>query len=341
VKTDQHDDLNLWRGLDQHEPVTTKRVVAAGAGIVLYHLLAYTVFVAAINAPGGQIITNFQPDLRRAVPLYIPSDLTQRDPNRGKVTRDLDVRSAAPPAPVPQAPRFRAPEPAPVPIPAAPPPIEAPKVEAAVIPPVAAASPGEIPAVAPPPPPEKPKLAFEAVGDGGKATRPNANPNIRLPKVGTTVEEMLHPQTVEVLPRASKNGGVAIGDQDEFTNIPNSQMAPSAGPVRSNLQLLSDAAGVDFKPYLVKVLTAVRANWLAVIPESARMGRRGRVLVQFIIDRRGGVPKLVIAESSGTAAFDRAAVAGISASKFDPLPSAFKGNEIRLQLAFSYNQPAR
>ena len=68
----------------------------------------------------------------------------------------------------------------------------------------------------------------------------------------------------------------------------------------------------------MQVLAAVRRNWLAVIPESARMGRRGPVLVQFIIDRRGGVPKLVIAESSGTAAFDRAAVAGISAS--NPLP---------------------
>ncbi len=79
-----------------------------------------------------------------------------------------------------------------------------------------------------------------------------------------------------------------------------------------------------------------------MIPESARLGRRGRVLVQFIIDRRGGVPKLVIAESSGTAAFDRAAVAGISASyPFPALPSNFKGTEIRLQLAFTYNQPAR
>ena len=114
--------------------------------------------------------------------------------------------------------------------------------------------------------------------------------------------------------------------------------APSTGPSRSNLQLLSDPKGVDFKPYLVQVLAAVRTNWLAVIPESARLGRRGRVLVQFIIDRRGTIPKLVIAESSGTAAFDRAAVAGISASNpFPPLPTAFQGNEIRLQLAFTYN----
>jgi len=66
------------------------------------------------------------------------------------------------------------------------------------------------------------------------------------------------------------------------------------------------------------------------------------VLVQFIIDRRGAIPKLVIAEGSGTEAFDRAAVAGISASyPFPPLPPDYKGDQIRLQLAFSYNIPNR
>jgi TonB family protein len=70
------------------------------------------------------------------------------------------------------------------------------------------------------------------------------------------------------------------------------------------------------------------------------MGRRGQVLIQFIIDRHGAVPKLVIATSSGTEAFDRAAVAGVSASNpFPPLPPEFKGDQIRLQLAFSYNAP--
>lgn len=132
-----------------------------------------------------------------------------------------------------------------------------------------------------------------------------------------------------------------IGDMDDITTLA-SPTAPSPGPARSNLQLLSDPAGVDFKPYLVQVLAAVRTNWLSVIPQSARMGRRGRVLIQFIINRRGGVPKLVIAESSGTAAFDRAAVAGISASyPFPPLPNTFKGDEIRLQLAFTYNPQGR
>jgi len=341
VNTGSPDDLNLMRGLDQPEPVTARRLVAAGAGILVYHLLAYSVIVAALSAPGGRLVDNSPPDLKRAVPLYIPRDLTQRDPNRGKISHDLDVRSAAPAAPVPQAPRFRLPQPAPVAVPSIAAPVEAPKLDTTVAPPIMAASPGEIPAIAPPPP-EKPKLAFEAVGAEGKGARQNSNPNVKLPQVATTIDQLLHPSTTPTAPRPSSGGGVTIGDQDDFTNVPNSEMEASPGPVRSNLQLLSDPAGVDFKPYLVKVLTAVRANWLSVIPESAKLGRRGRVLVQFIIDRRGGVPKLVIAESSGTAAFDRAAVAGISASyPFPPLPNSFKGNEIRRQLAFSYNQPAR
>lgn len=332
----RNDDLNLLR--EWREPIPPSRIALAIAGAVLYHLAALSVVITAINAPLPQRVPDFVVDLRKAVPLYVPPDLTQRDPNRGKITRDLDVRSSAPPAPVPQAPRFRAPIPAPAAAPAVPAPIEPPKIEADAAPPPPLASPGVLPSVAPPPP-EKPKLAFEPVGAGGTSPRTNPSPNAKLPPIARTLEEALHPPSPPA--PAQPSPGVTIGDIDEFTNIPSQNQAPSNGPARSNLQLLSDPAGVDFKPYLVQVLTAVRTNWLSVIPESARMGgRKGRVLIQFIIDRRGGVPKLVIAEPSGTAAFDRAAVAGISASyPFPPLPTTFKGNEIRLQLAFTYNQP--
>ena len=72
------------------------------------------------------------------------------------------------------------------------------------------------------------------------------------------------------------------------------------------------------------------------------MGRMGRVGIQFSIARNGSVPKLVIVSQSGTDAFDRAAVAGISASNpFPPLPSEFKGDQIRLQFNFAYNIPKR
>jgi TonB family protein len=337
VSTSPPDDLNLLR--EWREPIPRSRIVIAAAGTVLYHLAALALVVAALNAPAPTRVPDFVVDLRKSVPLYIPQDLTQRDPNRGKITRDLDVRSSAPPAPVPQAPRFRAPFPAPPAAPAIPVPIDPPKIDATAPPPPPVASPGNLPQIAPPPA-EKPKLAFEAVGSGGPSPRPNTSSNVKVPPVAATIEESLR---VPPAPApAQPSGGVVIGDIDEFTNIPVPNQGPSAGPARSNLQLLSDPAGVDFKPYLVQVLAAVRTNWLSVIPESARLGRRGRVLVQFILNRKGGVPKLVIAEPSGTAALDRAAVAGISASyPFPPLPNNFKGNEIRLQLAFTYNLPSR
>jgi TonB family protein len=340
VITGPPDDLNLLR--EWREPIPRARIVIAATGAILYHVMALAVVATALNAPAPTRVPDFVVDLRKAVPLYIPQDLTphdltQKDPNRGKITRDLDVRSSAPPAPILQAPRVRGPFPAPVAAPAIPAPIEPPKIDAVAVAPPPLASPGNLPQVAPPPA-EKPRLAFENVGAGGSSPHPNTNPNVKLPPVATTIEETLRVPAAR--PPAQPAGGVVIGDIDEFTNIPVPNQTPSAGPARSNLQLLSDPAGVDFKPYLVQVLAAVRTNWLSVIPESARLGRRGRVLVQFIINRRGGVPKLVIAETSGTAAFDRAAVAGISASyPFPPLPNNFTGNEIRLQLAFTYNLP--
>lgn len=330
--------LREWR-----EPVPRSRILAAAAGVLVYHVAAFIGFVAAVNAPGGRIApVQISFDVRKSVPLYIPKDLTQRDPNRGKITHNLDVRSSPPPAPVPQAPRARAPEPGPAPVPAIPTPIEPPRLEAALTaPPPPAASPGHLPPIDPPV--EKPKLAFESVGAGGNSERINVNPNVRLPRIASTVEEAMRAQPPAAqTPQPSVGGGMVIGDLDATNSTLNSTQAPSSGPIRSNLQLLSDPEGIDFKPYLIQVLTAVRVNWMSVIPESARLGRKGRVLVQFIINRRGGVPKLVIAESSGTAAFDRAAVAGISASyPFPELPKNFKGNEIRLQLAFTYNQAAR
>jgi TonB family protein len=119
-------------------------------------------------------------------------------------------------------------------------------------------------------------------------------------------------------------------------------LPPSPGKTGSALELLSDPQGVDFRPYLIKILANVRRNWFAVMPESAKLGRRGKVAIQFAIARNGSVPKLVIVLPSGTDALDRAAVAGISASNpFPPLPTEFRGDQVRLQFTFGYNMPSK
>tara|TARA_Y100000588_G_scaffold379929_3_gene462956 strand:+ start:5241 stop:6179 length:939 start_codon:yes stop_codon:yes gene_type:complete len=122
-------------------------------------------------------------------------------------------------------------------------------------------------------------------------------------------------------------------------NLQGGYVPPLPGNTGSNLELLSDPRGVDFRPYLTRILIIVRRNWHAVIPESARLGiNRGNVSLQFSISRDGTVPKLVIFHSSGVPELDRAAVASISASNpFPPLPDEFTGQVVRLQFKFSYN----
>jgi TonB family protein len=240
--------------------------------------------------------------------------VTQKEQNKGKVTQQLDIRSSLRQAP-PKARAFVPPAPAgPVVPPAA---LAAPpQIQAAVsTPPVA----GVVPTL--PQPVERPKIVLESVGAATAPVAPPDNPTIKLPN--TPLDEV---------ERAAPPGGAG-----GMTISPDG--ASEATALRQ-MQLLSDPLGVDFKPYLLQVLASVRRNWMAIVPDSARMGRRGLVLIQFSIDRRGGVPKLVIASTSGITAFDRAAVAGISASNpFPPLPAAYKGDQIRLQMSFSYNLP--
>jgi TonB family protein len=113
-----------------------------------------------------------------------------------------------------------------------------------------------------------------------------------------------------------------------------------AARVQGNLEVLSDTQGVDFGPYLSRVLEAVRRNWYAIIPESARppLLKRGKVSIQFVILPTGKVAGLQYNASSGDIALDRAAWGGITASDpFAPLPSQFHGPYLALRFHFYYN----
>ena len=110
-----------------------------------------------------------------------------------------------------------------------------------------------------------------------------------------------------------------------------------------NLEVLSDTQGVDFGPYLSRVLQAVRMNWYNLIPEAARppLLERGKVSIEFAILPNGSVAGLRYVSSSGDIALDRAAWGGITASNpFAPLPSEFHGPYLALRFHFYYN-PAK
>ena len=91
-----------------------------------------------------------------------------------------------------------------------------------------------------------------------------------------------------------------------------------------------------------RVLASVKRNWYAVMPESARLGDRGKVVLQFRIMKNGVVPEAepAMVGSSGKDPLDRAAVSSIRASTpFEPLPPAFSGPFIELRFIFLYNLP--
>ena len=110
-----------------------------------------------------------------------------------------------------------------------------------------------------------------------------------------------------------------------------------------NLEVLSDTQGVDFGPYLSRVLQAVRMNWYNLIPEAARppLLEHGKVSIEFAILSDGKVAGMRIVSPSGDVSLDRAAWGGITASNpFAPLPSEFHGPYLALRFHFYYN-PAK
>jgi Ca-activated chloride channel family protein len=103
--------------------------------------------------------------------------------------------------------------------------------------------------------------------------------------------------------------------------------------------ILSDTRGFDFGPYLSEVANRVRANWYYRIPESARRGQRGRVVVTFTVLRDGSIRDLKLLDRSGNDALEQAPMTAIrDAAPLLALPAGFSGDSIVVQLTFLYNE---
>ena len=139
------------------------------------------------------------------------------------------------------------------------------------------------------------------------------------------------------------NGGLGGGFGDPMPRSPGGGGGGGGqGYLGGNLEMLTPTEGVDFSNYLARLLASVKRNWYAIIPESAKLGEKGRVILQFRINRDGNVPfpEPVLVRTSGKEPLDRAAMAAIRASSpFEPLPPAFSGPYIELRFIFLYNLP--
>jgi TonB family protein len=202
-------------------------------------------------------------------------------------------------------------------------------------PPPAAASPSPGPkssgnnAQTPPPPPDKQESQLKLMD---VPPAPSGGEQSRLQMPYSTPGDAIQ-QSLQSAARGRATGSVpGPGDSVNQLNNPNPNFS-TQGPI-----ILSDTRGVDFGPYLSRVVYSVRRNWYAVIPEAARLGQKGRVSLVFEIVKDGSVPELRLVASSGSDSLDRAAIASIRASNpFPPLPQEFTGKHLVLQFNFLYN----
>jgi TonB family protein len=178
-------------------------------------------------------------------------------------------------------------------------------------------------------------------------TPPRQEPSLeRLPKLESPPRETAQLRLPELAPPSRGTDAIlrdmarqrAEGGTQGFetTPVPYDPSNPNfnmPGP-----QILSDTMGVDFDPYLLRVYLIVRRNWYSVIPQIAQMGRKGRVILQFVIAKNGGVSALTLMDGSGTESMDAAALSSINLSNpFPALPPEYPGGEILLRFGYYYN----
>jgi TonB family protein len=131
---------------------------------------------------------------------------------------------------------------------------------------------------------------------------------------------------------AARRGGGGGGQQGDF-----GLGTGAHGRQLGALDILSDTQGVDFGPYIARIVQDVRENWYHLIPESAEM-KKGKLGIEFAITKDGKVADMRLVASSGDVALDRPAWGAITASNpFPPLPSEFTGPYLALRFRFYYN----
>ena len=184
-----------------------------------------------------------------------------------------------------------------------------------------------------PPQPSKPKPPPVPTGQ---------NPQLDAPKPQPSKPNFSTPQSagdaVRQAEKQARSGGPMYGGGDAGVNAP-SQHPGDKGAV----DILSDTLGVDFGPYIQRVIYDTKRAWYPIIPEVAQppISKQGRVLIRFKILPDGSVTEMKLEGPSGTVSLDRAAWAGIvSAAPFPPLPKHFKGPFLELRFYFLYNDNA-
>jgi outer membrane biosynthesis protein TonB len=148
-------------------------------------------------------------------------------------------------------------------------------------------------------------------------------------------------------PNQSPGDAIRKAAQDAARGSGGGDYAPSPGGgghsgMGTGVEVLSDTQGVDFGPYIRKILGDIKRNWIPLIPEEARppLNKQGETLIRFMILPDGRIAAMNLDASSQDTAIDRACWGGITGvGQFPPLPANFHGPNLELRVDFLTNKP--
>jgi len=115
----------------------------------------------------------------------------------------------------------------------------------------------------------------------------------------------------------------------------------SSSPLNTGVDILSDTQGVNFNPYISRILREIYQQWLPLIPEEARppLSKQGETLIRFSILPDGTIGAMHLDGSTHDGALDRAAWGSITGvGQFPPLPKQFTGPNLELRIHYLVNK---
>jgi len=199
----------------------------------------------------------------------------------------------------------------------------------------AAQPPAQSQAASQPPPAPQESSGFAQPQPSDQTARLQTPPQIRpMPNFKTSMTPgSAIEQAVQGL--AANHGQYGSGQAREFGSP-----GRSGAKALDQAEILTDTMGVDFGPYLTRVVQIVKQNWYNLMPPSVYppILKQGKLSIEFVILKDGKATSMVVHTSSGDVALDRAAWASITASTpFPPLPKEFPGQILGLRFYYFYN----
>ena len=168
--------------------------------------------------------------------------------------------------------------------------------------------------------------------------QPTQQATVEAPKPAPTRPNFGQPTTSagDAIRRAAQQAAQNPGGGNYGAGVPVEHQGMNTG-----VDVLSDTMGVDFDPYLRRILRSIYNTWLPLIPEEARppLNKAGVTQIRFTILPDGSIGAMHLDGSSHDDALNRAAWGSITGvGQFPPLPAQFHGPNLELRIHYLVNQ---